>query len=624
MLRPMVDPTRPPDPPPDPASGPETVPLDAAEPSTIAEPSPRPAALPEAFALPSARKVVSSGLQLALTSTSELRRASIYIGLLVLGAFGPAIIALLLIVGHLGDLAGEILGAMLLNEAFAPPTQAALEAALFVVAIEALIGLALFLTISIDAQVMAIAILGGRASDRPLRLWEAITRARQTFWRMAGAGTLIGIASAIVQLLLLGALGGLSQSAETANIVSSLIATILIAPLAYVATSIVIGDVGAMEALSRSWRLFRVRKGLAVVVVLFTFVTSAIQLFALSGGLDLVFRAAEVLHVSVTEGALAFATAVVLILAAVVAFGSLTFTISAIVSAPQVAGFLGLTFYSAGLDKARFDAAKPPPGFRYVSRPMAIAMVALGGIVALQIPAINAIPPIPSSGLVEQLRAQAAVESEDIGVRGYPELIEDPRSDQTGPGLADIDLVRGEGAYLVFTPEWVIDQFPCDTPNVACGDDRDVAAFETGAYGFLARTDDPLVWTENRSLAFLVAVTDELVAARRGGQELFGGASRSYVVRSGAPTAVEAGRADGEGFTIRPTAARVKWDGSQVIVLIPATELGGGLNAWDVVTLATDERGTVTGRDTLRADWNGDLPIWNYGSILIEDFRSFE
>lgn len=624
MLRPMVDPERPPDSPveasPNPAASVDPTadaPIDVAPGATTDEGAIEPG---QVYVLPTARKVVSSGLQLALTSTSELRRASIYIGLLVLGAFGPTVIALLLIVGRLGDMAGEMFEAMLVNEAFAPPTQAALEAALFVVAIEALIGLALFLTISIDAQVMAIAILGGRASDRPLRLWESITRARQTFWRMAGAGTLVGVVSAIIQLLLLGALGGLSQSAETASIIASLIATIVIAPLAYVATSIVLGDVGAMEALSRSWRLFRVRRGLAVVVVLFTFVTSAIQLFALSGGLDLVIRAAELLNVSVSEGALAFLTAVVLILAGVVAYGSLTFTISAIVSAPQVAGFLGLTFYSAGLDKARVDAPKPPRGFRYVSRPMAVAMVALGGIVALQIPAINAIPPLPASGLVEQLREQADNESEGIGVRGYPELIEDAVGDQTDAGPSQIDLVRGEGAYLHFAPDWVIASFRCGASNVACGADPDLGGFEFGAYVFLARTTGPVAQSETISVGFLLALPDEVVAPRRGGVERYGGASRTFVVRPGAGS-LEASRAAGDGFTPRQTAARARWDGSEVVLLIPAGELDSPL-AWDVVTEVENAAADVTSRDSLRVDWNGDLPMWNYGDILILDFRT--
>ena len=625
MLRPMVEPVRPPDPPPDPPSDELRPPDSRPDPLLDAPPDPHAIEAPptdpaRAYELPTARKVVSSGLQLAMASTSELRRASIYIGLLVLGAFGPTIIALLLIVGRLGDTAGEMFEALLLNEAFAPPTQAALEAALLVVAIEGLIGLALFLAISIDAQVMAISILGGRASERPLRLWESITRARQTFWRMAGAGALVGVVAGFVQLLLLGALGGLSQSAETASILASLLATIVVAPLAYVATSIVLGDVGAMEALSRSWRLFRVRRGLAVVVVLFTFVTSAIQLFALSGGLDLVIRAAELLQVSLTEGALAFGTATILILAAVVAYGSLTFTIGAIVSAPQVAGFLGLTFYSAGLDKARRDTPKPPAGFRYVSRPMLVAMVALTGIVALQVPAINAIPALPNSGIVEQLRELAAVEGDEVVVRGYPELVEDPVGDRTGAGPSELDLVRGEGAYLQIVPSWVIDRFPCDAPNVACGADAGLDGFEFGGYVFLGRTTGPLASSENASVGFLVTMPDEVVAPRGSGDERYGGASRAFVVRPGAES-LEASRADGEQFAVRETAARARWDGSDVVLLIPVGELAGSPFAWDVVTQVEDDGGTVASGDSLRVDGNGGLVEWSYGNILILDFR---
>lgn len=366
------------------------------EPALPAEP-PGLVEAPRAYELPPPRKVVSAGLQLALASTAELRRASIYIGLLVLGAFGPTVVGVLLILGRLGDQAGDALGGLFLGGYDGAPPQPALEAALLVVSLEALVGVLLFLAISVDAQVMGIAILGGRAAERPLRMWEAVIRARQVFWRMTGAGATVGVVSAVVQVLVLGALDGLSRSAEAADVVAAIVATVVVAPLAYVSTSIVLGDVGAMEALARSWRLFRVRQRLAIVVVLFTLVTSAIQLFAVSAGLDLVTRAGELLHVSLTEGPVPFAIAVVLILATVVAYGSLTFTIGAVVAAPQVAGFLGLTFYSGGLDRARVDAPKPPRGFRYVTRPMSIAMVVLACVVGLEIPAINAIPTLVPS-----------------------------------------------------------------------------------------------------------------------------------------------------------------------------------------------------------------------------------
>ena len=430
MLPPMLepDPSAPPIEPETAPIEPETAPIDRETPAIDPE-TPR---APQAYTLPTARKVVASGLLLALDSTGDLRRASIYIGLLVLGSFGPAIIAILLIIGRLGDQAGETLGAVFFGQGYGAPPQPALEAALLVVAIEALVGFALFLTISIDAQIMAIAILGGRASQRPLRLWEAIIRARQTFWRMAGAGAVVGVVSLLAQGFLASALGGYSRSVDAASITAGILATIVVAPLAYVASSIVLGDVGAMESLSRSWRLFKARPLLAVVVVLFTFVTSAIQLFALSSGLDLVIRASELLHVSLTEGALAFGTAIVLTLAAVVAYGSLTFTIGAIVAAPQVAGFLGLTFFSGGLDRARVEGAKPPRGFRYVSRPMAIAMVALAGIVGLEIPAINSIPTPPPSATPDLERETSAAESDLIDATGSPSALGDRPGDGTG------------------------------------------------------------------------------------------------------------------------------------------------------------------------------------------------
>ena len=60
-----------------------------------------------------------------------------------------------------------------------------------------ILGGLLLVAISIDAQAIAIALLGGRASERPLRLREAVARARQTFWRLLGTGLLVGLASAI-------------------------------------------------------------------------------------------------------------------------------------------------------------------------------------------------------------------------------------------------------------------------------------------------------------------------------------------------------------------------------------------------------------------------------------------
>ncbi len=342
-----------------------------------------------AYELPTARHVVAAGLQLALASAGDLRRASMYVGLLALAALGPAVVFAIVAIDYFDldvgaafeDLAmggllfldrPELLGPLLFLEL------------LFIV------GIALLLAISIDAQAIGIAILAGRAGGGRIRLPEAITRARQVFWRMAGGTFLVGVYTTLIELILNLAFGirtpGLNTGAEFLITTVSTLATV---PFAFLATGIVLGNVGPIEALKRSDQLFRARPLVALVVVLFTLVTAAIQVFALSAGLDLVIRAGELMRLDVAGGGLGLVLGVALALAIVIAFGSLLFTIAALVSAPQVAAFLGLTFFAGGLDQAR--ATTPdgrPPGFRWVSRPMQIVVGLLVALTLLGIPAM--------------------------------------------------------------------------------------------------------------------------------------------------------------------------------------------------------------------------------------------
>jgi hypothetical protein len=610
MLRPMVDPAQPTDP---------TLPADLVEPaSEPPEPSEPPGAAepPPIYILPTARKVVSSGLQLALASTSDLRRASIYIGLLVLGAFGPAIVGLLLIVGRLGDEAGDTFGALFGTGGIARPPDPALEAALLIVVLEALVGVLLFIAISIDAQVMGIAILGGRAGDRPLRLWEALVRARQTFWRMLGAGTVVGIASAFIQLLIVGALGGLSRSQDAASVVAAIIATVLVAPLAYVTTSIVLGDVAAMEALSRSWRLFRVRRMLAVVVVLFTLVTSAIQLFALSAGLDLVARAADILHVSLTSGALPFATALLLVLAAVVAYGSLTFTIGAVVAAPQVTGFLGLTYFSGGLDRARSEAARPPRGFRYVTRPMLIAIAALAGVVALQIPAINSIEPTKATPIGAFLRDEAGMHEFVVSPIGYLEPASDPAGDR-GAGPPASDIILADYGFVPFVPEWLVDEtFSCKNSDVACGATPLTSTFDDGAYLFVLRTAGDGADVEACApceFGPTLALLGEARASAGAGP--YPGASIAFTATfDGGRGETDIRRWNGSEFYFDGTRSLARWDGTDRVFLIPADEVASDPVAWNMQTSTTSDGAGADDRlgsaDMLMLPWQQAPELW--------------
>ena len=190
------------------------------------------------------------------------------------------------------------------------------------------------MAISIDAQAMAIAILGGRASDQPLRLWEAVVRARQVFWRLAGAGFLVGLASTIVTLVVVLPFIRPLDSNTGLTFIASMIGALVVMPFAFSSAGIVLGDVGAIESLRRSVALFRARPRISLVVTLFTLVTSAIQTFAISAGADAAIRVGELMHLNLEQGGLPLIITAVIVLAFIVAFGSLTFTIAAIVAAP--------------------------------------------------------------------------------------------------------------------------------------------------------------------------------------------------------------------------------------------------------------------------------------------------
>ncbi|MBI2782369.1 MAG: hypothetical protein HYX55_11325 [Chloroflexi bacterium] len=343
-----------------------------------------------AYETPTARKVVSAGLQLAVDATASIRRASIYIGLLALGAFGPAVLLLLLAIGRL--LGNPDTAALIVSDPsrlfYEHPGIAEPFLYIYVLLIT---GIILLGAISIDAQAMAIAILGGQAADRPLGIREAITRARQVFWRLAGAGFLVGLASTVVALVVTLPFAKPFETNTGLSFLGSMIGALVLTPFAFAATGIVLGDVGVTETLRRSMTLFRARPRIALVVTLFTLVTSAIQSFAIGAGADIAQRVGELLHLGLDQGGVQVFLTALIVLAFIVAFGSLTFTIAAIVAAPQVTGFLGLTYYSGGLDRARTVEGAPPRRFLWVSVPMLVTMAGLLILAILGLPTIIAV-----------------------------------------------------------------------------------------------------------------------------------------------------------------------------------------------------------------------------------------
>lgn len=309
-----------------------------------------------AFELPGARQVVGRGLQLAYDSTRELRRASLYIGLLMVGVAGPFALLLLLDIPAFTGI--DLSSPETMTQAQAE-SLLRLIGPLYGAGAMAAVGL---VTVQIDGLLIAVALLAGRASGRPLQLREAVGRARQVFWRYGAAAFLVGVLSTLVTFAVVLATGGLNGgSSYGASILASLVSTLVVLPFGYVATAVVIGDVTGGAALRRSIVLVRARPRLAVAVAAFAFAASALQTFGLGVAVDLVGGVADVLHPNLDLSGSGLIVAIPLVVIGLMALGSLLVTVNAVTTAPQVAAFLGLTHYSGGIDRARDVASRDGP-----------------------------------------------------------------------------------------------------------------------------------------------------------------------------------------------------------------------------------------------------------------------
>lgn len=584
---------------------------------------PPPPAWVKAYELPTARQVVASGLQLAVASNAAIRRASIYVGLLALGAFGPSVMLILLGVGRLMN-DPRTAESLTTDPALLFWEQPELLLPIMLIYLLVVLGLILLVAISIDAQAIAISLLGGTASERPLRLRDSIVRARQTFWRLAGAGSVVGAVSLVVTFALALPFLRPLDSNQGVTFIASMIGTLVVTPFAFASAGIVLGDVGAMESLRRSMALFRARPRIALVVTLFTLVTSAIQTFAIGAGADVAIRVAEFLHLGLDQGGPSAVVTGLLVLAFVMAFGSLTVTIAAIVSAPQVAGFLGLTFYAGGLDRARPADGERPRGFRWITLPMAGSMVGVALIGLLSMPTITGFEPRAASPLLAVLRTAASLEGAFLSPFGEPAAVEDPAGDHGDGASGAGDILVADLAYLPEVPDWLLSAvFDCDDAGVACGDPGGSAnPFTSGAYLFAQRMGaeprrvpeaghsewGPVLYLTGYETAPRVAgnrfsEANHLIATHLDGEAL---SVRFYVYEAG--HWVEYG-----------TSARSAWRGDVLLTLVPYDTLETDPARWDAYASVGDGS---PGRDDVRATGGLMHPIdfVPYIQILDNDF----
>jgi hypothetical protein len=357
---------------------PEVSPAPAAPPSF--EPPPPSAPLPAVpvadIPLVSTGRLLATSFELLNRSGVDMRRASFYIGLIVLGTVGPLALA------SWGQLVIDLQSGFERIDSGLGPNGDALFAGLGLLAF---VGLVVGI---VESRTLAITVLGGRMAGRPVSTRRALARSRRMFWSAILASILAGIPVFFAQGIVASAVGPMfGQAADAASVITSTLVTALIGgPFAYVMAGVVLGDVDPFEALRRSFRVFRARKLAAAVVVVFEAITALLVLFGVSAGLDLVIRLFDGLGLGPDAGPIGLAATTIGVVAVTFAFGTLLFTVMAITVAPQVVMFLSLTHATNGLDRVREGGPDDPdvrrpgrPRFRWLTRSMLLGFV-LGAI----------------------------------------------------------------------------------------------------------------------------------------------------------------------------------------------------------------------------------------------------
>ena len=291
-------------------------------PPTIAEPptaeAPVAAHTTAPIALATTRQLLGVAFDLLGRSTADMRRASFYIGSIVLGTVGPF------------ALASWAVGVVSLDLSFEEMERRYTgggEAWLTVVGFLALVGL---VVAAVESRNMAAAILGGRMAGQPVSPRQALGRSRMVFWRTVVAAIIVGIPLLIAEAIAGFVVETVVGRAEDLSVVSTTLVTATIgAPFAYVLCGVVLGDVDPLESVRRSFRVFLARKLAAAIVVTFETVAVLLIVLGLEVGLDLALRVLDALGLGMDSGPVGLALVTAGLVATVFAFGTLVFTVLA-------------------------------------------------------------------------------------------------------------------------------------------------------------------------------------------------------------------------------------------------------------------------------------------------------
>jgi hypothetical protein len=385
----VTGPQDPPDPFLEPAPDePPPRPLEASTGPGLAEPEAPPpeVAGPLPPAVQSTRRLIGASFDLLGLVSDPMRRASFYVGGIVLGTVGPFALA---------SLALEVFSLHRTRREYDAMLGSGTGAAFGLLGFVAALGL---LVAAVESRTMATAILGGAYADRPIDVQQALARSRMVFWRAIIAAVIVSIpvtfATNVVDSVLERAFGA---SGELSLVAAVIVAALVGAPLAYLLTGIVLGDVDPAEATRRSFRVFRARKLAAALVAVFESLAILLVVLGLGAGLDIALRIFDAIGIGIESGPAGLALLAIGLVVGVFALGTLIFTALAISLAPQVVMFVGLTRATGGLDHVRPGRDHDPlvtrpvgrRPFRWLPIPMCLGMAAgvvglFGLLVALQ------------------------------------------------------------------------------------------------------------------------------------------------------------------------------------------------------------------------------------------------
>jgi hypothetical protein len=312
-------------------------------------------ALPPPPAVQSTRRLLGVSFDLLTQSTAAMRRASFYIGAIVLGTVGPLALATIVL---------DVTSPQGLQD-FGRIARGAAGVWYALLAFLAYAGL---IVAAVESRTMAAAILGARYAGRPISVAAALARSRMAFWRAIAASIIVTVPVSIATNIVDSVVVRFSNGSTGASLVVALVIGILIgAPLAYLLTGIVLGDVGAIESARRSIGVFKARKLAAALVAGFESLAIVLVIIGLGAGLGLVLEVTDALGLGTHSGPLALALIAGGVVVAVFAFGTLIFTALAISIAPQVVMFVGLTHATIGLDHVR-PGGDHDPAIRHQGR----------------------------------------------------------------------------------------------------------------------------------------------------------------------------------------------------------------------------------------------------------------